>query len=294
MPVYQIRDRAGMLIAEHVRTATPTGKQMAWRRGGHNHLDGYGTANLPLYGTQWIDRVPIGRTIILCEGEAATEALWRWRLPALGTVTGASGTPGAEALGVLLPYDMVTWEDFDEAGAAHMQRLAAWLVGQGCTPRRLRWGEQKGDDAADFQTRGGTRQQLGQMLQEAAPWSVEPPAPPRPLRPRGVYPERSRGERLGAQDDRRERARNALIEVVSAAWGEPLHLLGRSAWWRCRLHDGDRDPSFKVDTREPYFRCFGCGARGDVFTFKQLTEHASFKEVLLELVPMPRQLVDSW
>src|SRR5690348_14729060 len=141
MPVYEIRDRSGVLIAEHVRTQTPTGKLMSWRRGGKNHLDGYGTANLPLYGTQWIDRVPIGGTVILCEGEAATEALWKWRVPALGTVTGASGTPGPEALGVLLPYDVVTWEDHDEAGSKHMRRCASWLQANGNSPRRLLWGE---------------------------------------------------------------------------------------------------------------------------------------------------------
>lgn len=287
MTVYEIRNQADVLVAEHVRIDLPGGKkQMSWRRHGRPGLDGLPTAALPLYGAQWIDRVPIGATVILCEGEAATEALWTWRVPALGTVTGASGTPGEDALSVLLPYDAVTWEDRDEPGHGHMERCARWLDRQGNRARRLVWGSEKGDDAADFRARGGTRSELADMIAAAHPWQVQPLAPPRPLRPR--Y------ERLGAEEDRIERARHVLVEVVERAWGPPVRHMGRSVWWHCRFHHGDNDPSFKVDLREPFFRCWGCGARGDVFEFKKLTEGITFIDVLRELAPQPRRLVDVW
>lgn len=287
MPVYEIRDSANVLIAEHVRIDIAGGKKlMSWRRPGLSEgLGGYGTENLPLYGTQYLGILSPGRTVLLCEGEAATEALWGWRIPAVGTVTGASGTPGAEALGVLLPFDVVTWEDRDAAGEAHMARCTAWLTGQGASPRRLVWGSEKGDDAADFVARGGTKAELTALVRSAPTWP--PPAPPPP-------PPRPRYERPGAEEERRERARLELVRVVERAWGPPARQDGRSLWWRCQFHQGDRDPSFKVDLKEPYYRCFGCDARGDIFTFRAALSGQTFKEVLLELAPPVIRGVPVW
>jgi hypothetical protein len=194
--VYEIRDMLGETIAEHVKVVWPGGKKiMSWRLPGCDPRDGLmglSTPDLPLYGSERLPCVEVGRTVIVCEGEGATEALWSLGLDAVGTVTGASATPGEDALSVLLPYDVVLWPDHDREGHRHMNRVA-WAL------HRL----------------------SGHM-------------------PRAIVPE--------------------------------------------RLHD-DRSPSFKVDTREPFFRCFGCDARGDVFEFLKRIEGVGFKDALRELAP---------
>jgi DNA primase len=50
----------------------------------------------------------------------------------------------------------------------------------------------------------------------------------------------------------------------------------------CPFHE-EKAPSFSVNSAGQFFRCFGCGARGDVFTFLQLKENKTFWEVLSEL-----------
>ncbi len=50
----------------------------------------------------------------------------------VGTVTGASGTPGDDALGPLVRLRVVLWADNDDAGRQHMARIAARLSALGC------------------------------------------------------------------------------------------------------------------------------------------------------------------
>ena len=277
--VHRIKDAAGRLVAEHVRVVGHDGKKrMFWQRPGHDPsegLAGLATADLPLYGAQWLARLEPGRTVVVCEGETAAEALWSWRVPAVGTVTGAAGTPGEDALGVLLPFDVVLWPDHDGPGEAHMARIAGWLARNGCTARRLAWAgaAEKGDDAADFVRRVGSRTAFELMRNAARPWTPER-AEPTPIR---AY-------REGRDDSRVEQARAHLVEVVVGKLGAPKRRDARSLWWCCPFH-GEKSPSFKVDLREPFYACFGCGARGDVFTFLQVSESRSFGEVLDELAP---------
>lgn len=278
--VHQIKDAAGRLVAEHVRVVGPDGKKrMFWQRPGYAPtagLAGLATADLPLYGTQYLRRLEPGRTVVVCEGESAAEALWSWRVPAVGTVTGAAGTPGEDALGVLLPFDVVLWPDHDEPGEAHMARIAGWLARNGSTARRLVWAgaRDKGDDAADFVHLGGTPDTLDLMVQAAKPWRPEATAPT-PIR---AYRHESR------DDSRVEEARAHLVEVAVGKLGGPVRRDARSLWWRCPFH-AEKSPSFKVDLREPFYACFGCGARGDVFTFLQLSEGMAFPEALRMLAP---------
>lgn len=282
MRTYRIRDASGGVVAEHIRTELPGGRKgMAWRVPGHPAADGLlglRTADLPLYGTHLLAQLEPGRTVVVTEGEKAAEALWSLRLPAVGTVTGAASTPGEDALSVLLPYDVVTWEDHDEAGTRHMERLASALRRLGGSARRLIWSgaSEKGDDAADFVARGGTRVTAELMLGAALPWVITV----EPERQRAVRPayERQDGYRV-------EQARSHLLQVVESKLGPHRKRVGRSLFWPCPFHAGDREPSFKVDTREPFFRCFGCGARGDVFTFLRTIEGVEFKDALRELAP---------
>src|SRR3954452_24127306 len=50
---------------------------------------------------------------------------------------------------------------------------------------------------------------------------------------------------------------------------------GRSYMGRCPFHD-ERTPSFSVNAVEKWFRCFGCGAKGDMSTFVRETEGLDF------------------
>jgi DNA primase catalytic core len=50
----------------------------------------------------------------------------------------------------------------------------------------------------------------------------------------------------------------------------------------CPFHE-EKTPSFSVNPKGQYFRCFGCGVGGDVFKFLELYEHKPFFEVLIEL-----------
>lgn len=286
--IYGIRNLAGELVAEHIRVDTPRGKQMYWRRPGHEGgLGGLSPSALPLYRSERVVRFRIGQTVVVTEGERACHALRLWDIDAVGTVTGASSTPNEDALAPLLPFDVVTWEDDDEPGRLHMARVASALIRLGGRARRFQWcdvrGVGKGADAADFVVSGNTRETLLQMLRLAQPWVVEPETPKRP--PQG----HQRPPR--ADDSRRETARSHLLEVVEAKLGAPLRKIGRSLWWRCPFH-ADRTPSFKVDLVEPFFICHGCGEKGDVFNFLARSESLRFKDVLRDLAPAPRLLVD--
>lgn len=279
--VYEIRDMLGETVAEHVRVDLPWGKKaVSWRVPGcdpHDGLMGLSTVDLPLYGTERIPSFTIGQTVVVAEGEKATEALWSAGLDALGTVTGAGATPGEDALSVLLPFDVVTWEDYDDDGRKHMERSAASLIRLGGRARRLAWGYEKGDDAADFLARGGRRPTLDRMIDLAEPWIVKETVPVRALRP--VYDRQE-------SDDRVQSARSHLAQVAVEKLGHPKKQDRRSMWWPCPFH-ADRSPSFKVDLAEPYYVCFGCGARGDVFTFLRAIEGVEFKDALADLAPLP-------
>lgn len=281
--VYEIRDMLGETVAEHVRVDLPWGKKLvSWRVPGCDPRDGLmglSTVDLPLYGSERIPSFTIGQTVLLCEGEKATEALWSAGIDALGTVTGAGTTPGEDALAPLLPFDVVSWEDYDDDGQAHMGRCAGQLRRLGGDMRRLIWAgaRDKGDDAADFLARGGTSVAVELMLFDARRWPVEAAPAPRPIRP--AYDRHD-------NDDRVESARSHLAQVVEEKLGPAKRRMGRSLFWPCPFH-ADRSPSFKVDLREPFFRCFGCGARGDVFTFLRSFEGIAFKDVLQDLAPAP-------
>jgi DNA primase len=277
--VYRIKDTAGETIAEHVRVDLPTGKRMYWQVPGCDPRDGLmglGTADLPLYGSQWLPAYPVGSAIVVCEGERACEALYDLDVNAVGTVTGASGTPGEDALAPLLPFDVVLWPDHDEPGEQHMTRVAATLLRLGGRARRLVWGSERGDDAADFVLRGGTRSTIELLIRAATPWRLETP---RERARRAVGYERDEN------DSRVQTARSHLLQVVEEKLGPPKRRMGRSLFWACPFH-AEATPSFKVDTREPFYRCFGCQARGDVFTFLRAMEGVEFKDALRELAPL--------
>ena len=78
----------------------------------------------------------------------------------------------------------------------------------------------------------------------------------------------------------KDRVRDAVdfVEVVSAR--TDLRRAGPSAYeGLCPFHD-ERTPSFGINPASKVYYCFGCQAKGDVFTFVQETEGVDFKEAL--------------
>jgi DNA primase len=78
----------------------------------------------------------------------------------------------------------------------------------------------------------------------------------------------------------RERVREAVdfVELVSAR--TELRRAGPSSYeGLCPFHD-ERTPSFGIDPTQKVYYCFGCQAKGDVFTFVQETEGVDFRAAL--------------
>ena len=75
---------------------------------------------------------------------------------------------------------------------------------------------------------------------------------------------------------RRVRDANNIVDVVQAAVGK-LTRAGRNLKACCPFHN-EKTPSFNVNMEGQYFKCFGCGKSGDVFTFVMLHERVEFFE----------------
>ena len=80
-------------------------------------------------------------------------------------------------------------------------------------------------------------------------------------------------------DDVRERTN--IVDVVRRF--VELKRAGAGSWkGLCPFH-AERTPSFNVHEQRQYFHCFGCGEKGDVFSFLVKIEQRSFMEVLRDL-----------
>lgn len=298
--VYRICSLDGTLVAEHKRVESPPEpgrskprKALFWRRADGSWEDGLGglaAADLPLYRTERLRDLEVGRTVLVGEGEKTTEAIERLGFPAVGVTCPSLLDPLHEdVVAPLLPFDAVVWPDHLD-GTPCMARLVARLRHVGGSARRLVWPDarEKGDDAADFLARGGTPAQLRALVDAAQPWvpTVEECGEQRKPRPVGVPTWRPDGTRIG-------RAREQIEAVVASRLGPPKRADRRSLWWPCPFH-GERTPSFKVDLAEPFWKCHGCGAGGDVFDFVERFDGLPFKDALRELAPVGMRTVDVW
>jgi DNA primase len=77
---------------------------------------------------------------------------------------------------------------------------------------------------------------------------------------------------------RRIQDSNNIVEVIQAAVGK-LTRAGRNLKCCCPFHN-EKTPSFNVNAEGQYFKCFGCGKGGDVFTFVMLQERVEFPEAM--------------
>ena len=80
-----------------------------------------------------------------------------------------------------------------------------------------------------------------------------------------------------------------IVQVVS----EHVNLVraGRNLKGLCPFHQ-EKTPSFNVNPEGQFFKCFGCGKGGDVFTFVMEVERCDFPQALALLaerarIPMP-------
>lgn len=152
--VWEVRDAEGEVQAVHVRyDRDGGGKDCFWRLPGADTwgLGGRRLRTLPLYGSEAVKNWPEDLTfVVVTEGEPATDALLSAGFAAVGSVTGAGGTPGPEALEVLRGKTTVLWPDSDEPGRGHMRRVAEALRGIAAEVRLFEWTEApEGGDAAD-------------------------------------------------------------------------------------------------------------------------------------------------
>ena len=175
--VYEVRDAAGRYVVDHVRKEKPDGgKDVFWRqRNGTWGLDGIPTADLPLYGSEYVADWNPDNLIVVVEGEKAAQALLDAGLNALGTVTGASGTPGAAALEVLRDRRVCLWPDNDDQGRAHMERIAQRLHSIAAEVLIYTWDDapEKGDAADHPATQSldeKARERLWTDLEGAPRW----------------------------------------------------------------------------------------------------------------------------
>ena len=148
---YAIRDGRGRRAATLVRFADKT---FAWYRSdGRLGLGGIGAENLPLFGSERLRRVPVDTMIVIVEGTKVVEVLWRRAVPALGTVTGASGTPNRAVLEVLRGRPVLLWPDNDVVGIAHLRRVGDLLRGIAAEVWWIEPGDHlpAGGDAADVE-----------------------------------------------------------------------------------------------------------------------------------------------
>ena len=158
---------AGEVLAVHCRQGSGSGKSVWWELpDGTPGLGGMSLAGLPLYGSESLGSAG---SVVFTEGEKACRALLDVGVPAVGSVTGASSTPGPEALAILADRDVYLWPDADRVGAEHMARIGNLLDPIASFVYVIRWpGAREHDDAADYVAAGLDPRRLI----DAARWSA--------------------------------------------------------------------------------------------------------------------------
>jgi len=73
------------------------------------------------------------------------------------------------------------------------------------------------------------------------------------------------------------RTNTNIVDIISSYI--PLTLKGKNYFGVCPFHD-DHSPSMSVSTSKQIFKCFSCGAVGNVFTFVKDIENVSFLEAV--------------
>lgn len=177
--VWSVKDPRGETRAAHVRfDRGPKDKDSLWRLPGAGRRDwglkGLKLAELPLYRSEYVAEWPKDLPVVVTEGVKAADALAAVYEPTLATVTGASNTPGPEALDVLRGLRVVLWADNDEEGRRHMERIAGKLQGIAAEVRVFDWPDAppKGDAADHPAVLSRSRESIGELLGAMAATSI--------------------------------------------------------------------------------------------------------------------------
>jgi hypothetical protein len=170
---WSIKNASGRVVAIHERwEGGRSDKRFLWKHpnGRYSRNGEIKARTLPLYGSEHVKDLPPGAPVVLAEGEKARDALAAAHLPALATVTGASGTPEPESLEVLRGRSVILWPDADDEGLRHMQRIAQRLQGIASEVRIFEWREAppKGDAADHPAVLSRTRQSARALLKQMA------------------------------------------------------------------------------------------------------------------------------
>lgn len=89
--------------------------------------------------------------------------------------------------------------------------------------------------------------------------------------------------RIPQADVEAVRARADIVEVISNYI--PVDRKGREYAAVCPFHD-DHDPSMRISPDKQIYKCFVCGAGGNVFTFVSKMEKISFPESVIKVAKM--------
>jgi hypothetical protein len=171
---YEVRNLEGEVRATHIRHEYDDNtKNLPW------DPPGIKTSELPLFQIEKSVDSADGDTVVVCEGEKAAAWLWERRVLAVGTVTGAGGTPCDAALKPLTRFRVLLWPDNDSGGREHMLRIGNRLFALGHDPKMLKlvvWdGAPDRGDAADFD--GDIDALLDRAQVWAGPQNKEAPRP---------------------------------------------------------------------------------------------------------------------
>ncbi len=77
------------------------------------------------------------------------------------------------------------------------------------------------------------------------------------------------------------RDRIQLADLISE-YGIDIKRVGSAIKACCPFHN-EKTPSFHINTAKGFYKCFGCGEHGDIFTFMQKYEGISFMEAVRKL-----------
>lgn len=93
--------------------------------------------------------------------------------------------------------------------------------------------------------------------------------------------------RLSEQEISQIRAKADIVDVIGRY--VPLTRKGKSYKCVCPFHD-DHDPSMSIAADKQIYKCFVCGAGGNVFTFVQNYEKYPLLRLFTRLPSMPESL----
>lgn len=84
----------------------------------------------------------------------------------------------------------------------------------------------------------------------------------------------------GFLDELKSRTSMAAVAGRKVMWDQRKSNQGKGDMWApCPFHQ-EKTASFHVDDRKGFYYCFGCHAKGDLFSFVQETENVSFMEAV--------------